>query len=48
MARSWTAWLIAEAELEENPDSFGPQSFGLIALGSLLKIMKDAENRGGA
>jgi RNA-dependent RNA polymerase len=42
MTRSWAAWLVAEAELQENPDAFGPQSFGLIALGSLLKIIKEA------
>ena len=41
MARSWAAWLVAEAELQGNPDAFGPQSFGLIALGSLLKIVKE-------
>ena len=44
MARSWAAWQVAEAELEADPDAFGRQSFGLIALGSLLKIIKDAEN----
>jgi RNA-dependent RNA polymerase len=42
MARSWAAWLAAEAELQENPAAFGPQSFGLVALGSLLKIIKAA------
>jgi hypothetical protein len=26
MARSWA---VAEAELQENPDAFGPQSFAL-------------------
>jgi RNA-dependent RNA polymerase len=40
MAHSWATWLVAEAELQEHPDGFGPQSFGLIALGSLSKIIK--------
>jgi hypothetical protein len=41
VARSWAAWLVAVAELRNEPDAFGPQSFGLIALGSLLKVVKD-------
>jgi hypothetical protein len=41
MARSWAAWLVAEAELQNEPDAFGPQSFGFIALGSLLKVVKE-------
>jgi len=42
MVRSWAAWLVAEAKLQENPEAFGPQSFGLVALGLLLKIIKEA------
>jgi RNA-dependent RNA polymerase len=41
MARSWAAWLVAVAELRNEPDAFGPQSFGLIALGSLLSVVKE-------
>jgi hypothetical protein len=35
----WLPWL--SAELRNEPDAFGPQSFGLIALGSLLKVVKE-------
>ena len=41
MARSWAAWLVTVAELRNKPEAFGRQSFGLIALGSLLKVVKE-------
>ena len=41
-SRAWTAWTVAEDTLTDNPYAFGPQSFGLIALGLLLDVIKDA------
>jgi hypothetical protein len=38
--RSLTAWCVAEAILEGDPSKFGAQSFGLIALGRMLEIVK--------
>lgn len=40
--RAWAAWNVAEEALRDNPETFGAQSFGLIALGVLLGIVKDA------
>jgi RNA-dependent RNA polymerase len=40
--RAWTAWNVAEDTLTHDPSAFGPQSFGLIALGLLLDVIKDA------
>jgi RNA-dependent RNA polymerase len=38
--RSWAAWRVAEDALKEDPSVFGAQSFGLIALGRMLEILK--------
>ena len=40
--RAWAAWKVAEDTLFDEPSAFGPQSFGLIALGLLLDVIKDA------
>ena len=40
--RAWAAWKVAEDTLIDEPSAFGPQSFGLIALGMLLDVIKDA------
>ena len=42
-SRAWAAWKVAEDTLTYDPSAFGPQSFGLIALGLLLDLIKDAE-----
>jgi RNA-dependent RNA polymerase len=42
LSRSWAAWIVAEEVLNQSPDEFGPQSFGLIALGSMLKVVQEA------
>jgi RNA-dependent RNA polymerase len=41
-SRVWAAWRVAEDALIFDPSAFGPQSFGLIALGMLLDVIKDA------
>lgn len=41
--RAWTAWCVAEEALREDPGSYGPQSFGFIALGRMLKLIKAAK-----
>jgi RNA-dependent RNA polymerase len=38
--RCWAAWCVAEDNLKEDPSMFGAQSFGLIALGMILEIVK--------
>ncbi|KAG1874208.1 RdRP-domain-containing protein [Suillus tomentosus] len=40
--RSWAAWCVAEDTLKEEPRMFGAQSFGLIALGRMLEIVKES------
>ena len=40
--RAWTAWKVSEDELAFDAYAFGPQLFGLIALGLLLDVIKDA------
>lgn len=40
--RAWAAWCAAETLLREEPASYGPQSFGLIALGRMLELIKAA------
>ena len=40
--RAWAAWKVSEDTLFDEPSAFGPQSFGLIALGMLLDVIKDA------
>lgn len=41
--RAWAAWYVAEEALREYPASYGPQSFGFIALGRMLELIKAAE-----
>ena len=41
--RAWAAWYVAEEVLRENPASYGPQSFGFIALGRMLELIKAAK-----
>ena len=41
-SRAWAAWKVAEDILIDDPSTFGAQSFGLIALGLLLDVIKDA------
>ncbi|KAF7367387.1 RdRP-domain-containing protein [Mycena sanguinolenta] len=43
--RAWAAWLVAEEALDDDPTSYGPSSFGLIALGTLLEVVKEAKHR---
>jgi len=40
--RAWAAWCAAETALGVEPASYGPQSFGLIALGRMLELIKAA------
>ena len=40
--RAWAAWSTAEDTLVGDPFAFGPQSFGLLAMGLLLDVVKDA------
>jgi RNA-dependent RNA polymerase len=44
-SRAWAAWKVAEDTLADDPFVFGPQSFGLIALGLLLDVIKDATGK---
>ncbi|KAH7930596.1 RdRP-domain-containing protein [Leucogyrophana mollusca] len=41
--RAWAAWYVAEESLAEDPTWFGAQSFGLIALGRMLEIVKEVQ-----
>ena len=41
-SRAWAAWNVAEDTLAYDRSAFGPQSFGLIAMGLLLNVVKDA------
>ncbi|KAI6134190.1 RdRP-domain-containing protein [Pisolithus croceorrhizus] len=40
--RACAAWFVAEEALRECPGSYGPQSFGFIALGRMLELVKAA------
>jgi len=40
LKRAWAAWQAAEAALVDDPESFGPSSFGIIALGTVLELTK--------
>jgi RNA-dependent RNA polymerase len=42
--RAWAAWLVAEEALDDDPSSYGPSSFGLLALGTMLEVVKEARN----
>jgi RNA-dependent RNA polymerase len=41
LKRAWVAWNVAEDALQDDPEVFGPSSFGLVALGVILKIIKN-------
>jgi len=41
--RAWAAWLVSEEALDDEPTSFGPPSFGLLALGTMLEVVKEAK-----
>ncbi|KIO07453.1 hypothetical protein M404DRAFT_998166 [Pisolithus tinctorius Marx 270] len=41
--RACAAWYVAEEALHEYPASYGPQSFGFIALGWMLELIKAAK-----
>jgi RNA-dependent RNA polymerase len=40
LKRAWAAWNAAEDTLNDDPEAFGPLSFGIIALGTILEIIK--------
>lgn len=40
--RASAAWQVANDALTDDVEAFGPSSFGLIALGIMLQIMKKA------
>jgi RNA-dependent RNA polymerase len=40
LKRALAAWLAAEAALLDDPEAFGPSSFGIIALGNILELVK--------
>ncbi|KAJ6627010.1 RNA dependent RNA polymerase-domain-containing protein [Mycena sp. CBHHK59/15] len=42
--RAWAAWLVAEEALQDDHSSYGPSSFGLIALGTILEVVKEARS----
>lgn len=42
--RAWAGWCAAESALRKEPASYGPQSFGLIALGRMLELIKAARH----
>ncbi|KAJ7785716.1 RdRP-domain-containing protein [Mycena metata] len=42
--RAWAAWLVAEEALDDDGSSYGPSSFGLLALGTILEVLKEAKN----
>ncbi|KAJ7037508.1 RdRP-domain-containing protein [Mycena alexandri] len=42
--RAWAAWLVAEEALDDDGSSYGPSSFGLLALGTILEVVKEAKN----
>jgi len=41
--RAWAAWMVAEEAIHEDPEAYGPKSFGLIALGVLLEVVKECQ-----
>ncbi|KAJ7922944.1 RNA dependent RNA polymerase-domain-containing protein [Mycena leptocephala] len=43
--RAWAAWIVAEEALDDDLGSYGPSSFGLLALGTMLEVVKEARNR---
>lgn len=40
LKRAWAAWNVAEEALDDDRFAFGPMSFGLIALGTILEVVK--------
>jgi len=45
LKRALAAWVAAEAALLDDPESFGPSSFGIIALGTILELVKKLRTR---
>jgi hypothetical protein len=45
LKRAWAAWKAADAALTDDPESFGPLSFGIIALGTVLELVKKLRRR---
>jgi len=43
-SRAFAAWCVAEEELQYDRDSYGAQSFGLIALGIMLEVVKEVRS----
>ncbi|KAG9314705.1 RNA dependent RNA polymerase-domain-containing protein [Chiua virens] len=43
--RAWAGWCAAESALMDNTRAYGPQSFGLIALGRMLELIKAAQRQ---
>ncbi|KAJ7651977.1 RdRP-domain-containing protein, partial [Mycena polygramma] len=41
--RAWAAWIVAEEALDDDPSAYGPSSFGLLALGTMLEVIKEAK-----
>ncbi|EPQ61109.1 RdRP-domain-containing protein [Gloeophyllum trabeum ATCC 11539] len=41
LRRAYAAWIIAEEAVRRDPDGFGAQSFGLIALGMILHTLHE-------
>ncbi|KAJ7226071.1 RdRP-domain-containing protein [Mycena pura] len=42
--RAWAAWLVAEEAIDDDASAFGASSFGLLALGTMLDVIKEAKN----
>lgn len=40
LKRAWAAWNVAEETLHEDPEAFGAMSFGIVALGTMLELIK--------
>jgi len=45
LKRAWAAWNVAEEALKEDPEVFGPSSFGIIAMGTMLEIIKKVRTK---
>ena len=45
LKRAWAAWKAADEALIDDPESFGPLSFGIIALGTVLELVKKLRKR---
>ena len=45
LKRALAAWKAAEAALLDDSEAFGPSSFGIIALGTILELVKKLQKR---